>query len=226
MPYGYGRGNNMTIVDSKWRRSKNSSVNFYRQKMFVKAAQFNKIFPLDDYIGEMIGDKKEAYIADVGAGMFSTTGSTWKDVVIHLYPSDVLSENFNQMLKENNVVPVIHVAYEDMTKLSYPANFFDIVHCANALDHSARPMEAIAEMYRVCKPDGWIILKHFENVGEFLNYRGLHLWNIHKEGTDAIVWNQYERHSLNELYKEVTIVDSYLAGTKPMVQNVIKIHKV
>ena len=130
------------------------------------------------------------------------------------------------MLKENNVVPVIHVAYEDMTKLSYPANFFDIVHCANALDHSARPMEAIAEMYRVCKPGGWIILKHFENVGEFLNYRGLHLWNIHKEGTDAIVWNQYERHSLNELYKEVTIVDSYLKGTKPMVQNVIKIHKV
>ena len=226
MPYGCGRRNNMKNTDSRWRRSKNSSVVFYKKKLFVKAKQFNKIFPLDDYIGELIGDQQEVWIADVGAGMFSTTGSTWKDVKIHLYPSDVLSETFNQLLKDEKVIPLIPVAYEDMTYLSYPANFFDIVHCANALDHCARPMEAIAEMYRVCKPGGWIILKHFENVGVFMDYKGLHLWNIQKVGDEAVIWNQYQSFTLSHLYDHVTITSAYMAGTKPMVQNIIRIHKV
>lgn len=216
----------MTNVDSRWRRSKNSSVVFYKKKLFVKAKQFNKIFPLDDYIGELIGDKKEVYIADLGAGMYSTTGSTWKDVVIHLYPSDVLANEFNALLKEHNVVPEIPVVYEDMVNLSYPNNFFDIVHCANALDHCARPMEAIAEMYRVCKLDGWIILKHFENVGAFMNYKGLHVWNIQKVGNEAVIWNPNESCVLSHFYDHVTVESAYMKGTKPMVQNLIKIHKV
>jgi ubiquinone/menaquinone biosynthesis C-methylase UbiE len=45
-----------------------------------------------------------------------------------------------------------------MEKLTYPDNYFDIVHCSNALDHTHNALPAVKEMIRVCKPGGWIYI--------------------------------------------------------------------
>ena len=65
---------------------KDNSISFYRSKLPYKERQFNHVFQLEPYFEEMIGDKKEVWIADLGAGLFSTTGSTWPNVEVHLYP--------------------------------------------------------------------------------------------------------------------------------------------
>jgi SAM-dependent methyltransferase len=186
------------IIHKRWRKGWYATLLFYKQKLWVKARQFNFVSPLLPYFAPMIGDKKEVWIADLGAGMYSTTGSTWPKTTVHLYPSDVLADKFNEILKAHHVVPVIPVEKQDMENLTYPDRFFDIVHCVNALDHSADPLKALLEMYRVTKPGGWIYLRHHSDNAERRRYNGLHVWNITPKDGDCLFWNKEESFTLNQ----------------------------
>jgi len=204
----------------------NSTLRFYKNKLPYKEKQFNRIFPLASYFGEMIGNKTEVNIADLGAGLFSTTGSTHPTAIIHLYPSDILADEYKDLLKKAKIIPILSVERQDMVQLTYENNFFDIVHCVNALDHCENPLKAIQEMYRICKPDGWIYLRHFYNVAEYEKYSGSHQWNICKEedSDDCIVWNKNTQFffsnyfsNLNVILQEVTV--------PPFMEVVCKIRK-
>jgi SAM-dependent methyltransferase len=188
-------------MNKAWEKGKHTSLSFYRSKMHVKAKEFNREFPLPSYFGPMIGDKRSVVIADIGAGMFSTTGSTWPGTDVYVIPCDLLADEFNAMLEEAGIKPLIPVEREDMEHLSYGDSAFDIVHCANALDHTVNPIQAIKEMYRVCKPGGWIYLRHFSHVGVHQNYNGLHQWNIDLEGADDCkIWNRENVYVLSALF--------------------------
>ncbi len=153
------------------------TLHHYMKTMALKKS-FNCRFPLYDYFKPMIGDKKEVAISDIGAGMWSTTGSTWPGVKVYLYPSDELADEYMRVLKEQNIKPLFSIVKQDMEHLLYPDSFFDIVHCVNALDHVIDPFKAIKEMYRVCKPGGWIYLRHHFNTAKHQKERGLHHWNM------------------------------------------------
>ena len=190
------------LYKAKWEKGKNNTLRFYRRKLPWKARQFNRELPLLPYFAQLIGDKKEVAIAELGAGMFCTIGSSWNAVRVSVYPSDALADEFNQILKEDGVVPLIPVVKENMESLSYPGNFFDIVHCVNALDHTTNPLKALKEMYRVCKPGGFIYLRHFVNVGESERYSGLHLWNIDLNAKgDCLVWNPDKKFLLSDYFR-------------------------
>jgi SAM-dependent methyltransferase len=168
------------------------TLRFYRNKLPYKEKQFNKIFQLDYYFGEMIGNKKIVDIADLGAGMFSTTGSTWPETEIHLYPSDLLADEYNSMLVEKGVIPEIRIEKQDMRLLTYDNEQFDIVHCVNSLDHCGNPLLAIREMYRVCKVGGWIYLRHYVDNGKLHNYANEHRWNISPiSGGMFFIWSRH-----------------------------------
>ena len=190
---------NNDLLKARWEKGKNNTLRFYRAKLPWKAKAFNtKLFSLPDYFDKMIGDKKEVNIAEIGSGMFCSIGSLWKTAKVNMYPSDALAHEFNQMLKENNITPLVYIEKQDMEKLTYPDNFFDIVHCANALDHCASPLEAIKEMYRVVKHGGYIYLCHFTDVGEHERYSGLHMWNLNMdENNNFIIWNKEKRIQIN-----------------------------
>lgn len=47
---------------------------------------------------------------------------------------------------------------ENMEKLTYEDNSFDLVVCINALDHTQDAWTAVTEMIRVCKPKGWVYI--------------------------------------------------------------------
>jgi len=191
--------NKNKLLEKKWRRGKRATLYFYERKSKWKFRSFNKDFPLHDYFGPMIGDKTEVSIADIGAGMVSTIGSTWKNVKIRLFPSDVLANDFNKILKykhekygqylKHGYKPLYPVEQQDMENLTYDNDSFDIVHCANALDHCADPFKAVREMFRVCKPEGWVYLRHFENNAKLQHYHGLHQWNISLKDDDCLFEN-------------------------------------
>jgi SAM-dependent methyltransferase len=133
--------------------------------------------------------------------MFCTIGSLWKGAKVQVYASDILANEYNRILKEKGIKPVVPVTREDMESLSYANDFFDIVYCVNALDHAVNPIGAIQEMYRVVKPGGWIYLKCFVNVGEKENYVGMHMWNVKLDGNNnLIIWNKEKSFSVNELF--------------------------
>jgi len=180
---------------------KDNSISFYRSKLPYKERQFNHIFQLEPYFEEMIGDKKEVWIADLGAGLFSTTGSTWPGAEVHLYPSDILADEYRKLLIEAEVTPVIPIEKQDMSDLTYKDEFFDIIVCINALDHSDNPHKALQEMLRVCKVGGWIYLRHFINNAQNQKYSGLHKWNISAEK----IWSRDDEFFLPEEFDTTVI---------------------
>lgn len=213
-------------LKDRWEKGKNNTLHFYRKKLPWKAKAFNsQLFELPNYFAPMIGDKKKVKIAEIGAGMFCTIGSLWKTVKVTVYPSDALSDEFNQILKDAGVTPLIPVVKENMENLSYQDNFFDIVNCCNALDHTSDPIKAIKEMYRVCKPGGYICLRHFVNVGEHEQYSGLHMWNLNLEGEDdCVIWNKSERFLLSDHFQRFNTVKKKEIdyGTDDMVVSILR----
>lgn len=142
-------------------------MEYYESKKEQKLKEWNKIFPLADYFAPMIGDKKEVVIADLGSGPVSTTGSTYKDVEVFLYPSDKKKYDWHVF---------IPIEQKDMEEMDYFDEVFDIVHCVNAIDHTRNPYKAVKEMKRICKKGGWVYLRHASSQKTL--FGGHHYQNI------------------------------------------------
>lgn len=178
------------------------TLHHYKKTLYSKEKMFNRHFPLDKYLVKFIGDKKKVKIADIGAGMWSTTGSVLKGVKVKVYPSDELACEYMRILKEQKIKPVFPIEKQTMEHLTYPDNFFDIVHSVNALDHCLNPSKAIKEMYRVCKPGGWIYFRHYFNTAIKQKGRGLHKWNIILTiNYDCIFWGELGAFLLSDCVK-------------------------
>lgn len=162
--------------------------------------KFNKPLLLVDYLLPFVGDKKEIKIADIGSGPFATTGSYLPEIELKVYPSD--RQDFTQFWKGRNQTPFIPVEYQNMEKLTYPDGFFDIVHCYNALDHTKNAKEAVKEMIRVCKIDGWIcIICSLDQLST--GYR--HYWNVKQDG---IITNNKETFDLKQFCFQIQFTDN------------------
>lgn len=170
---------------------KTFTLHHYKKTLYQKEKAFNRYFTLDSYFLPLVGKKKEISIADIGAGMWSTTGSLLDGVKVNVYPSDELADEYMRVLKEQDIKPLFPIEKQIMEELTYPDNSFDIVHCVNALDHCLNPFKAMREMYRVCKPGGWIYLRHYFNTAIKQKSRGLHKWNIIMTiNYDCVFWGE------------------------------------
>jgi SAM-dependent methyltransferase len=134
--------------------------------------------------------KTEVDIADIGAGPFCQIGYYLPGVKVNVFPSDLLGNNYQKIMRELGLTSTIPVEKQDMENLTYPDGRFDIVYCSNALDHCFNPKKAIQEMIRVCKPDGYVYLRHYRNIGSRMKYEGLHHWNVAIVGTDCQIWER------------------------------------
>jgi len=167
------------------------TLHHYTKTMFAKAETFNRVYPLDKYFLPLIGDKKEVSIADIGSGMFSTTGNTLEGVKVKVYPSDELADEYAKVQRQYGIIPLFPIEKQDMENLTYKDNSFDIIHCVNALDHCVDPYKAIKEMYRVCKKGGYIYLRHFFNTSLHQKGSGEHKWNIIMTiDQDCVFWGE------------------------------------
>ena len=148
-----------------------------RQTVKDLIAKHNKPNPLADYLLPYIGGKKEVKIADIGSGAWSIIGSYLDEIDLKIYNSD--NQDFTDFWKKQNIIPFMIPEYQDMERLTYPDNFFDVVHCVNALDHTKDALAAVKEMIRVCKPGGYVYIKCWLSQ---LDTGHLHKWNVTKTG--------------------------------------------
>lgn len=206
---------------SNRERGARSAIKYYQRKDRRKLRAFNHDFVLPKYFQELIGDKKSVLIADLGAGSICTLGNQWPGVDLTILASDLLADEYNEHWRNTKRTILNPVTKQDMEALTYPDDYFDIVHCVNALDHCEHPQVAIKEGIRVCKPGGWVYFRHIPNEGQNENYHGFHQWNIDisrakresGQGDDAIFWSRQSRFLLSEFGAFVTEIKTEISNT-------------
>jgi SAM-dependent methyltransferase len=153
----------------------------YQRRIKQLIYEYNRPFPGPYYYSRFLRGRREAKIADLGSGPICTLGSLWSGVDITIYASDLRAEVYKKLLKDVACEPLVPVEYQDMENLTYPDNFFDLVHCVNALDHTEDAQKALGEMKRVCKPGGYIYLRHSHNQKSAHGGKG-HYWDAKING--------------------------------------------
>jgi ubiquinone/menaquinone biosynthesis C-methylase UbiE len=110
-------------------------------------------------------DKKRD-VLDVGTGsgrMLSVLVSTGHSVISGDIDPDA-SERAKQRIGEHQFerLTMIHM---DATQIPYDDGSFNSIVCANALHEMRCPRRALAEMARVCAPDGKLLIIEFTELG-------------------------------------------------------------
>lgn len=106
--------------------------------------------------------------------------------------TDPLAPVYNALLQEAEITPLVRTQFAPAEGLSafFDHSEFDVVHCRNALDHSADPIAGIIEMLRVVKVGGTVILRHYRNEAETTRYVGFHQHNFDAKDGKFCIWNK------------------------------------
>jgi SAM-dependent methyltransferase len=158
---------------------------------------------IPDFITDLLRSPPEGDIKalDVGSGPLTTLGGLWRGGPVQLVAVDALADEYNQLMAELGVVPVVApsaVRGENLVD-AFGDDAFDVTHAANALDHCEDPIATVIQMMRVTRPGGVMVLFHTVDVGEVEGYHGLHQWNLHPENGDMAIWGKGERVLLSRL---------------------------
>lgn len=105
---------------------------------------------------------KSADILDVGCGPGVITSDLAKIATegrtIGLDNSPDIIEQAQAALT-GPAVPNLSFVVGDANKLDFPDNSFDIVHAHQVMVHLPNPVAGLKELYRVCKPGGFIAVR-------------------------------------------------------------------
>lgn len=163
--------------------------------------QFNKPLPLVDHLVQLIGNKTQVKIADIGSGPFSRIGRFLDGVEVKVYPSD--KQDFTDFYKKHKQTSHIPIEYQDMEKLTYPDIFFDIVYCSNALDHTRNALAAVKEMIRVCKSGGWVYIECWLDQLQ-TGYK--HYWDAKEDG---VFINKTDKFDLKDFGFKIKFINGH-----------------
>lgn len=142
-----------------------------------RVKHFNVPQPLMAELVGLIGDKKSVKIADIGSGPYSKIGRILNGVNVEVYPSD--KNNFKAFWESKGLIPSLPIEIQNMEKLTYESDYFDIVYCANALDHTKNALAAVKELIRVTKRGGYVYLVCY--LDQQLTGH-MHYWNAKENG--------------------------------------------
>ena len=210
-------------VERVWDYALSGEVAFWKRFITGKQfARYSKAPLLKSYFAPMMEGKTKVSILDIGSGACPTGGWTWPGVDVHFVQADALAEQYLTIYDELGIVPPLPIEEQNMTAMTYSDASFDIVHCRNALNHCADPLQAVREMVRVSRE--WVCLSHGEAPYAVERYKGMHLWHISMadDGKDVVIWGKDNKFLLSECvlgfssysdprqYKKTRIVMSYL----------------
>lgn len=156
-------------------------MDHYRRRIKELIHEYNRDFPLPYYFERFLKHKQHVTIADLGSGPICTLGNLWGNVKIDIYASDILAPDYKKLIEEQKCNLQTPIEFQNIENLTYQDDFFDVVHCVNTLDHTLDVQKAIDELKRICKPGGYIYLRHGHNQLKVNKGKG-HYWNATKNG--------------------------------------------
>jgi len=122
---------------------------------------------------------KEGRILDVGAGWwgFAQYG------VHHGYPGKFTAIDFSEEARRRTleIVPTLDYQIGDALNLPFPDERFDIVGSGELIEHMEHPEALVAEMARVCKRGGQLVISTLDDTCEAAQAHGdypEHLWSF------------------------------------------------
>ena len=95
------------------------------------------------------------------------TGLIAKHIVnaaAHIEATDASAEMISEAKRDNHSAK-LHFSVQDMFRLPYAEESFDVVIVSNALHIVPQPVKALAEIHRVLKDDGVLIAPTFTHAG-------------------------------------------------------------
>ena len=110
--------------------------------------------------------------------------------LLHVAPEKIFYKHFRS-LKNIEYFPIdlmpdeyaygIRTIAMDVTKMTYPDNYFDVIICNHVLEHIRADQKAMKEMYRVLKPGGWAILNTPVNFNTEKTVEDIELYDPKKQ---------------------------------------------
>ncbi|MGD0278926.1 MAG: class I SAM-dependent methyltransferase [Smithella sp.] len=105
-----------------------------------------------DHSLALAGDMTGKRILDAGTG----DGYMLQEIKCgELWGVDISTQRLKRAAEK---APHAILKQDDLNHSSLESNFFDGIICADVLEHMITPANAIREMIRICKPDGFIVL--------------------------------------------------------------------
>ena len=137
-------------------------------------------------------------ILDVGCGPLPPLAWGAEQSLFKLTAIDPLAEEYIKMHEKHNIsfpFKPIKASAEYLSGI-FPAENFDIVYSANALDHTVDVRKSIENMHKVLKGDGFLALEGFVREGTKQHWGGLHRHDLVPVNGELI---HYDRrgHSTN-----------------------------
>jgi ubiquinone/menaquinone biosynthesis C-methylase UbiE len=184
-------------------------------------AQAEAIWPQEQVLLERYGNP--ARIADIGCGSGEITSR-----LAHRYPQariagvDILESSVAYARRVHaSLAPRVQFEQGDAFELRFAPDEFDLVVCRHMTQAVPEPEKVFAELYRICKPGGWLHVLS-EDYGMLHMPAGAvdpdKLWHAgviefaHRTHTDARIgrrtWSIMSELGLQELRVDYVIVDS------------------
>ena len=83
--------------------------------------------------------------------------------LLHVAPERQMSHLFRQERSVDylsaDLSSALAMEKMDITDIQYPSNSFDVIYCSHVLEHIPNDRQAMRELCRVLRPDGWAILQ-------------------------------------------------------------------
>jgi SAM-dependent methyltransferase len=128
-------------------------------------------------------------ILDVGAGPITNINKK-AATPIEITAIDPLAEEYDVLLQEVGVVPLVRTVFGDgerLTETLPKGKLFDITYSHNALDHACDPMAVIRQMLVVTRTGGAVISQVYEDEAKRRGGKGMHKWNFSLSGNTLML---------------------------------------
>jgi 2-polyprenyl-3-methyl-5-hydroxy-6-metoxy-1,4-benzoquinol methylase len=75
-----------------------------------------------------------------------------------VFASDIESVYLDRLRPLADAQTTLHLVHDDITRSEFPSGFFDVILCTEVIEHIRNSQEALAEMRRILRPNGLLIL--------------------------------------------------------------------
>jgi len=210
-----------TDVHAHWQQALPGEVEFWRTFIGEPGGRWKDEFarrvdpnePLEAWVREHLDATPTAVveILDVGAGPLTSLGKTWPGRQVSITAVDPLAVEYNELLRIQEVTPPVPVIRGEAEHLvaQFGHERFDLVHCANALDHCHDPLRAIQQCTSVVKTGSYVLLRHLRREAENRAYTGLHQWNFDVRDGRLVVSDAWKETDLTQVLAGLADVDAH-----------------
>ena len=119
-------------------------------------------------------------VLDVGAGPLSSLGTMCHNRPVELVAVDVLAPEYDATLAALSIQPHPRTQYAPMEMLAkhFAPQYFDMVHCGNALDHAQDPFRALQQMLTIVKRGHHVVIVSLVNESTAERRGGMHQFDL------------------------------------------------